>query len=142
MLRRSMEAGARTLPVVGLFALPLSSGSGHLFAWADHARVEADHLLHHKAPYLNPTFFISRTVFAVVLFSFFAWRLTRLSESQDRDGDAGNAVAMRRFSAVGLLVFVVVSSFARLRLADVARRSLLLEPLRRHLPGRPGARRR
>lgn len=111
MIRRSMEAGARTLPVVGLFALPLFFGLGHLYAWADHAKVEADHLLHHKALYLNPAFFIGRSVFAIALFSFFAYRLTRLSESQDRDGDAGKAVAMRRFSAVGLLVFVIVSSF-------------------------------
>ena len=111
MLRRAMEAGARTLPVVGLFALPLFFGLGHLFAWADHARVAADHLLHHKAPYLNPTFFVARTVFAIALFSFFAYRLTGLSERQDRDGDAGQALAMRRFSAVALLVFVVVSSF-------------------------------
>jgi hypothetical protein len=111
MIRRSMEAGARTLPVVGLFALPLFLGLGHLFEWADHARVEADHLLQHKAPYLNPTFFVARTVLAIALFSFFAYRLSAISARQDRDGDAGKAVAMRRFSAVGFLTFVVVSSF-------------------------------
>jgi len=111
MIRRPMEAGARTLPVVGLFALPLLFGLGHLFAWADHAKVEADHLLHHKAAYLNAPFFVGRTVFAVALFSFFAYRLSGWSARQDRDGDAGKAVSMRRFSAVGLLVFVIVSSF-------------------------------
>ena len=111
MIRRSMEAGARTLPVVGLFVLPLLFGLGHLFAWADHAKVEADHLLHHKAPYLNPAFFIGRTLFAIALFSFFAYRLSGYSARQDRDGDAGKAVSMRRLSAVGLLLFVIVSSF-------------------------------
>ncbi|MBZ0090460.1 MAG: hypothetical protein K8H90_08795 [Thermoanaerobaculia bacterium] len=111
MIRRPMEAGARTLPVVGLFALPLLFGLRHLFAWADHAKVEADHLLHHKAAYLNAPFFVARTVFAVALFSFFAYRLSGWSARQDRDGDAGKAVSMRRFSAVGLLVYVIVSSF-------------------------------
>lgn len=111
MIRRPMEAGARTLPVVGLFALPLLFGLRHLFAWADHAKVEADHLLHHKAAYLNAPFFVARTVFAVALFSFFAFRLSGWSARQDRDGDAGKAVSMRRFSAVGLLVYVIVSSF-------------------------------
>ncbi len=111
VLRRQMEAGARTLPVVGLLALPLFFGLERLYLWADHAKVEADHLLHHKAPYLNSGFFIGRTVAAIALFSFFAYRLSGTSGRQDAEGDGGRAVAMRRFSAVGLLVFVLVSSF-------------------------------
>ncbi len=111
MMRRQMEAGARTLPVVGLFALPLFFGLDRLFVWADHAKVEADHLLHHKAPYLNPGFFVARTVVALAIFSFLAYKLSSVSARQDRQGDRGEAVGMRRLSAVGLLVFVIVSSF-------------------------------
>jgi hypothetical protein len=111
VLRRPLEAGARTLPVTGLLAVPLFFGLDKLYVWTDHAKVEADHLLHHKAPYLNAPFFIARTVVAIALFSFFAWRLSATSAAQDREGDAGRAVAMRRFSAVGLLVFALVSSF-------------------------------
>lgn len=111
VLRRQMEAGARTLPYVGLFALPLFFGLDKLFVWADHAKVETDHLLHHKAPYLNGPFFIARTVVAVAIFSFLAYKLSATSRRQDEEGDGGKAVSMRRLSAVGFLVFAIVSSF-------------------------------
>jgi len=111
VLRRQMEAGARTLPYVGLFALPLFFGLDKLFVWADHAKVEADHLLHHKAAYLNGPFFIARTVVAIAIFSFLAYKLSTTSGRQDEEGDGGKAVSMRRLSAVGFLVFALVSSF-------------------------------
>lgn len=111
VLRRQMEAGARTLPFVGLFALPLFLGLDKLYIWADHAKVESDHLLHHKAPYLNAPFFIARTVAAIAIFSFLAYRLSSTSGRQDAEGDAGKAVSMRRLSAPGFLAFALISSF-------------------------------
>ena len=111
VLRRPMEAGARTLPLVGLLALPLFFGLERLYLWADHARVESDHLLHHKQAYLNPAFFVGRNVFALVLFSALAWWLSKRSADQDVAGDGGRAWSMQRVSAVGLLAFVLVISF-------------------------------
>ncbi len=113
VLRRPMEAGARTLPLLGLLAVPLFVGLERLFVWADHAKVEADHLLHHKAAYLNPAFFIGRTVFVIVVFSLLAYRLSSLSAAQDRAGDArgGRAWSMQRIAGVGLLFFVLAMTF-------------------------------
>src|SRR5690606_8126719 len=74
--------------------------------------VAADHLLHHKEPYLNEPFFIGRTVGAVLLFTFFAWVLSRRSARQDAASDgAAAAWSMQRFSAGGLLTFVMVVTF-------------------------------
>ena len=111
-LRRPMEAGARTMPLIGLLAVPLLLGLDHLFIWTDKARVAADHLLHHKEPYLNEPFFIGRTMGAVLLFTFFAWVLSRRSARQDAASDgAAAAWSMQRFSAGGLLTFVMVVTF-------------------------------
>jgi len=111
VLRRQMEAGARTIPLVAIFSLPLFFGLDRIFLWADHAKVEADHLLHHKALYLNPTAFVVRFVVFVALFTLYAFVLSGRSASQDEGGDVGQAVSMQRISAVGFLLFVISMSF-------------------------------
>jgi len=111
VLRRPMEAAARTIPVIAVLALPLLLSLDKLFIWTDHARVEADHLLHHKAPYLNSTAFIVRFVVAMVLFSVFAFLLSKRSAAQDEQGDGGRAYSMLQVSSVGLLLYVIVNSF-------------------------------
>jgi hypothetical protein len=111
VLRRPMEAGARTIPVAAVLALPLLLGLDRIFLWADHARVEADHLLHHKAAWLNPTRFIAWSVASFALFALYAHLLSRKSAAQDAEGDAGRALSMQRISSVGLLLFVILMSF-------------------------------
>lgn len=111
VLRRQMEAAARTIPLLGVLLLPCLLGIGQLFEWADPARVQSDHLLHHKAPYLNVPFFVARTVGILAVFSALAWGLSRLSQRQDAAGDRGEARRMRQVSAVGLLFFILASSF-------------------------------
>ena len=110
-LRRPMEAAARTMPVIGLLAVPLFFGLDRLFLWADHARVEGDHLLEHKAVYLNPVAFTARTVVALALFALFAFLLARRSAAQDVEGDRGKAWSMQKLASIGLLLFVIAMSF-------------------------------
>ncbi len=45
VIRRILEASARTLPLVALFAVPLLFGLRHLYPWADPARVARDEIL-------------------------------------------------------------------------------------------------
>jgi len=111
VLRRPMEAAARTIPLLAALSAPLFFGLDRLFLWADHAKVEADHLLHHKAAYLNPTAFGARFVVVVAIFTLYAYLLSRRSAAQDGGGGAIEAYAMQRTSAVGLLVFVLAVSF-------------------------------
>jgi hypothetical protein len=109
-LRRPMEAAARTLPAVGLAALPLVFGLGRLYLWADPARVHGDALLEHKAVWLNPTAFVARTVAVLAIFTLFAWLLSRRSARQDEHASAGLAWSLQKTSGIGLLVFVVIGS--------------------------------
>lgn len=109
--RRILEAGARTLPFVGLAAVPLFLGLKEIFVWADPAHTHGDALLEHKAPYLNEPFFVGRTLFAIALFSFFAYYLSAKSRRQDDTGDPALKLSMHRLSAVGLLVWVLVNTF-------------------------------
>lgn len=111
VLRRPMEAAARTIPLLALLAVPMLLALDKLFIWTDHERVANDHFLHHKAPYLNSTFFVGRFVFAMLLFTFFAYFLSKKSADQDAQGDDGRAYRMQQVSAIGLLLFVIVTAF-------------------------------
>ncbi len=109
--RRILEAAARTIPFVGLAAIPLFLGLKDIFLWADPAKVALDEALQHKAPYLNVPFFIGRTVFAVALFSFYAYYLSAKSKRQDETGDPDLRRKMHDVSAVGLLLYLIVNTF-------------------------------
>jgi len=111
VLRRAMEAGARTIPIAALFAVPLLLRLDRLFVWADPATVAGDHLLQHKASYLNPLAFTVRFVVIVAIFTLYAYLLSKRSAEQDAEGDRGRAYNMMRISSVGFLIYVLAMSF-------------------------------
>jgi hypothetical protein len=111
VLRRPMEAAARTIPFVALAALPLLFSLDRIFLWADHAKIEGNHLLEHKAPYLNATAFVGRFVVVMAVFSLYAWLLSKKSAEQDAQGDGGRAYRMQQISSVGLLFFIIATAF-------------------------------
>jgi hypothetical protein len=111
--RRVFEAGTRTLPLVGLFFLPVLFGMSAIFEWA---RPEAaqNEIIRAKAAYLNPTFFIIRAVIYFAFWLFCMVLLNRWSAEQDR-GEAttpADSVRFRTVSAPGLLFLVLSITFA------------------------------
>jgi hypothetical protein len=111
VIRRLLEAGARTLPYMAILLIPVLAGMGTLYIWT---RPEAaqDANIQSKAAYLNVPFFIVRAVFYFLVWTFFARRLSDWSAEQDRTGDERLIGKMRSFSAPGLIVFVVTTTFA------------------------------
>ncbi|HMJ14006.1 MAG TPA: hypothetical protein VK524_21460, partial [Polyangiaceae bacterium] len=73
-VRRVAELLGSSMTLLALLAmpivLPLLLGNSSLYPWADHHKAETDHLLHHKAPYLNIGFFAVRFVFYFALWAF------------------------------------------------------------------------
>jgi hypothetical protein len=111
VIRRMCEAGARTLPYMAILLIPVLAGMGTLYIWT---RPEAaqDANIQSKAAYLNVPFFIVRAVFYFLVWTFYARRLSDWSAEQDRTGDERLIGKMRAFSAPGLIVFVVTTTFA------------------------------
>ena len=58
IIRRFLESGARTIPLMALFSLPLLLSVHSLYTWANPSAVATDALLQHKKPYLNVSFFV------------------------------------------------------------------------------------
>jgi hypothetical protein len=95
VVRRVAELMASNIPLMALLSLgvviPMLAGSSDVYVWIDRARVEHDHLLHHKAAYLNMPFFCVRWLIYFGFWGWFARRFFRLSVIQDREGGARSA---------------------------------------------------
>ncbi len=109
VIRRILEAAARTLPAMAVLGLPVLAGMGHLYHWTHET---TDPVILDKAAYLNAPFFIGRYVFYFAVWSFMAQRLSAWSAEQDRTGDPAMAYKMMRLSGGGLVVFFLTVTFA------------------------------
>jgi len=112
VIRRILEAGTRTLPLMVLLFVPLLFGIYSLYAWSLPDVVAGDAVLQAKHVYLNVPFFIVRAVVYFFIWILFGWILNRWSAEQDR---TGNPVLMRRFqllSAPGIIVYGLTITFA------------------------------
>jgi hypothetical protein len=114
-LRRLGELVAVTAPVLGVLALPIVVpillGNDTLYVWANHATVEADHLLHHKAPYLNPGFFLVRFLFYFGFWTLISRFFLKESLKQDQTGAANALPRMQRASAPAMFLFALTITF-------------------------------
>src|SRR5205807_8146698 len=64
VIRRILEAGMKTLPLMLLLFIPLAVGVHHLYKWAEPGKVAADkHLQEITRDFLNPTGFVLRSIF-------------------------------------------------------------------------------
>jgi hypothetical protein len=68
-------SGASALPLMALLGVPVLAAMPVLYPWASGSRIDAD-VAHY---YLNPPFFIGRTVLAFAGWILLAWLLPRLS---------------------------------------------------------------
>jgi hypothetical protein len=113
--RRVFEAASRNLPAVALMFIPLLFGLPKLFIWARPEAVAADPILQMKQLYLNVPFFIGRAVLYFASWMLCGVLLNRWSAAQDRGELAvrpEDTVRFRMVSAPGLLVYVVLMTFA------------------------------
>lgn len=112
MVRRVLEAGSRTLPLVFVLALPLAFGMRDLYPWARPEVVAADPLLQAKTWWLSVPFFWTRLVAYFAIWGGTAFLLNRLSLEQDRTGDPRLARTMQRLAAPGLALYCVLATLA------------------------------
>jgi hypothetical protein len=111
--RRVFEAATRTLPIVALFFIPVIVGLPRIFEWARPEAAE-NAIIHAKAAYLNPTFFIIRAGVYFVFWMVCVVLLNRWSAEQDqgRGTTEADSVRFRKVSAPGLLFLVITVTFA------------------------------
>ena len=112
VIRRLLESGALTLPVLALLFLPLVFGLGDLYEWTHQDVVDNDPILKGKQPYLNVPFFLIRAALYFAIWVGLAWLLNRWSEEQDRTANPHIPRRFRLLSGPGLMLYVLTMSFA------------------------------
>jgi hypothetical protein len=112
VVRRVAEVIAGNVWLMGILAIPIVLGMGHLYPWTDTAAAAHDPLLEGKIGFLNPTFFTIRLVAYFLIWGFLATFLHRTSVAQDASGDPALTLRMEKFSAPGMILFALSLNFA------------------------------
>ena len=113
VIRRVLEAAARTLPLLALMFIPIIIGAHDLYPWTHDEEMAKTPALAQKARlYLNLPFFIGRAVLYFGVWSLFAYLLTKWSSEQDRTADRRYNKRMRMLSGPGIGVLVLTVTFA------------------------------
>jgi hypothetical protein len=111
-VRRIFETYGLFTPIAGLLLVGVLFGMHDLYEWADATVRENDHLIHHKSGYLNPAFFIGRTVFFIAVWTVFAYIFHSKSVSQDTDKNVNTTKTLAKFAGGFILFFALSWSFS------------------------------
>ena len=111
VIRRILEAGSRTLPLMAVAALPLLAGMKTLYSWSRPGQTDPVILAKHL--YLNPEFFTGRMVFYFLCWFMLAYLLNKWSRIEDAGG-ANLALWMRMegLSGIGIVLYALTITFA------------------------------
>lgn len=111
-LRRLVEALMVCLPVMAIFFIPIAFGLHDLYHWSHAGAISSEHAMRAKAAYLQPTFFIIRTIIYFVIWTALAFALHRMSLAEDSGYDEARRMRIRRTSAGGMVLFAFTTTFA------------------------------
>lgn len=105
-LRPQLLAAARTLPLQAALAVPLLLGMRDLYPWAVPGAAAHDAQLAAQRWYLDPPFFVLRTLVCFALWLILGALFERFSAQPAR------AAALPRLAAAGLIVYALTSLIA------------------------------
>jgi len=111
-IRRFVESGLQTLPLIALFAVPVLFALHTLYSWTSPEVRAQDFAVGHKAAYMNAPFFIGRTILYFLIWFFFGFRILRMANEHERTGDPALFRKIKGASAPALLIFVVTTTYA------------------------------
>jgi hypothetical protein len=111
VIRRPLEAGARTIPVMWLCFLPLLIFAPQLYTWADPAHA-TDKMVLAKHLYLNLTFFRIRWLIYGAVWCGLSFLLNRMSVQEDETKSWKVSSAMEKWSGPGIVAYFLTITFA------------------------------
>jgi hypothetical protein len=112
LIRRFLEAGTRTLPLVAVLIIPIGCGLGYLFAWARPEEVANNPNLQWKRIYLNIPFWWVRAVLFLGVWLVLTYFLNLWSRREEETGDERYAWRLNKLSGPGLVAYGICMHFA------------------------------
>jgi hypothetical protein len=110
VIRRILEAGSRTLPLMAVAALPLLAGMKTIYSWSRPG--QSDPVILAKHLYLNSGFFIARTIFYFACWFMLVRLLNKWSRDEDASGNSSLWARMEGLSGGGLVLYGLTVTFA------------------------------
>jgi hypothetical protein len=110
-VKRPLEAGVRTLPLMTVLLVPLLFGMRALFPWMHPGIVAANPELQFKSVYLNLPFFLGREAIYFAFWLWIAYRLSHWSSEIDRTGDPAYESRLEGMSGWALVVYGLTVTF-------------------------------
>jgi len=116
VIRRIVEAAARTLPLVAILFIPLAVGVMlHTFMEFTHLPPD-DHVMEHRGVYMAPWFWVVRSAVYFALLGFMTYLLVGWGEQQDATTDLEGAERLMekasRFSGPTMVIYSLVVTLA------------------------------
>jgi len=108
VIRRLVESGSRTLPLMALLFVPVAFGLRSIYDWT---RPGVD-LPPEQLRYLQPRFFLARAAAYFLVWLALAYVLNKWSRQQDRTGDRQLIRKMQFVSGPGLILYGLTMTFA------------------------------
>ncbi len=113
VIRRSLEAATRTLPLMAVLFIPVLIGAHSIYhEWMDPAEVAKHPAVQVKSGYLNLPFFAVRFVIYFGVWIALAFFLNKWSLAQDRTADNRYTKNMRVLSGGGMVALIFSVTFA------------------------------
>ena len=109
-IRRFSESLTSFIPWAALGGVLLLFGAGELYIWLDHEVVSKDHILEHKAAYLNWEFFLVRLAAFFAVWIFFSRKIIGNSLLQDKTGASSLTLKNVALSVTFVLAFALTYS--------------------------------
>ncbi|MGH9946506.1 MAG: hypothetical protein ACRD6X_04840 [Pyrinomonadaceae bacterium] len=116
VIRRVVEAGSRTLPLIFLLFVPLAVGvfNHSIYEWTHMSPNE--HAIEARGIYLLPWAWVARSVIYFALFGVMVYLLNKWSAQQDAtdnyEHSASLLARMSRFSGPTMVIYALVVTFA------------------------------
>ena len=111
-IRKFLEAGISTLPLMAVLLVPMLFGFGYLYRWTQPVGLRTDLLVEPKAAYLNLPALLFRTCVFFGIWGILAFLLLHWSGRQLATGEPRVTLVLRKISAPGLVIFGLATSFA------------------------------
>ena len=112
VIRRVLEASTQTLPLMLILFVPIIFGLKQIYPWTNVTFMHETAALQQKAHFLNPSFFILRSVIYFAFWSLLAVLLNWLSLEQDRTGQKRIRKRLQMVSGPGLALLIISITFA------------------------------
>jgi hypothetical protein len=116
VIRRTVEAGSRTLPIIVLLFIPLAIGVYTLNVYQWTHLPATDHVMQHRGWYMTPWGWILRSMVYFAIFGIITYYLNDWSNRQDRTDnpeDAANLLGKAtKLSGPSMVIFALTVTFA------------------------------